>query len=246
MLATGLAATLLAGCTTRPLAAPGCRRDSAASNGSPDPPLHCLFFPSGVTVDPFGDLLYVTNPNSDLSFSNGTLVAVDLPRHEAAVDCFRKYGYGAAPAGSACGANSCEGLRSQVSSTTTFPEIVALDDGIRARGEDPAAYDRCYCERDALDQNIVNCESHRSILRDKTVRTGNFSGEITLLSEDPTDLTSVFNQNGNATVRRSLYLPVRGDPSLTVVDVVRRVARQPRPEAVFLHQRRRWFQSAPS
>ena len=91
----------------------------------------------------------------------------------------------------------------------------------RARGEDPSAYDRCYCERDALDPSVVNCESQRFILRDQSRKIGNFSGEIAMLAEDPEDYTDAKNLNKD--LKRTLYLPVRGDPSLTVIDVTRRL-----------------------
>src|SRR5581483_10213764 len=89
--ALALAVAGLCACSTPVPLAPGCRPWDGAQSSS-EPPTHCFFFPAGVTMDPLGDLLYVTNFNADLSFGGGTLVTVDLPRYERAVTCFRRYG----------------------------------------------------------------------------------------------------------------------------------------------------------
>lgn len=221
----------LSACTQRLPLAPGCRGTLSGAS-SPEPPSHCFYFPSGLALDPFGDLLYVTNPNADLSFSGGSLVTVDLPRHERAVACYRQFGEDAVkengqpvvpgtPLAQRCGVSSCAFIRGALTTESDLGAVLALDAQVRARGEDPSAYDRCYCERDALDPSVVNCESQRFILRDQARKIGNFSGEIAMLAEDPEDYTDAKNLNKD--LKRTLYLPVRGDPSLTVIDVTRRL-----------------------
>src|SRR5262249_43508766 len=81
-------------------------------------------------------------------------------------------------------------------------------------------FDRCYCDWDIVDPNIVNCESHRFVLADETVKIGDFPGELRILSEDPPNWSSA-TSGDKATLRRGLYLAVRGDPSITLVDIKR-------------------------
>src|SRR6185295_14031447 len=83
--AAALALTI-GGCSVPPPLAPACR--PWQSGTGTEPPAHCLFFPGSVAMDPLGDLLYVSNTNADLSFGGATLVAVDILRHERAVECF--------------------------------------------------------------------------------------------------------------------------------------------------------------
>jgi hypothetical protein len=184
-----LCALLLCACTPRTPPAPACRpwEESARST---EPPTHCLFFPSGLAIDPTGDLLYVTNSNGDLSFAGGTLVAVDAERHERAVAAYRRDGH------AGCG----DRLGWEVS----IDEVERRETGRQAT--DPAR-DRCYCREDVLDTSIINCDGDRFVLRGQTVKTGNFSGSVRLVEAGDRE--------------RRLYLPVRGDPSLTYVRVQR-------------------------
>lgn len=202
-----------AACTMQPPLAPGCRPWSG-SGDSAEPPPHCFFFPSGLALDPLGDLLYVGNTNADLSFGGGTVVAVDLLRYERAVACFRKAnrrpGDPDPAPGLDCGSPDCSSLA--LTQDTSIETLAGYD-----RKGTPQDLDRCYCEADLLDSNVVNCESHRFVLRDRTVRTGNFSGPLRLLTGgDPVDWNAL-----SADPYRSLLLPVRGDPSLTHIEIVR-------------------------
>ena len=202
-----------AACTPRQTPAPGCRPWEYAAD-STEPPSHCLFFPVGLTMDPLGDVLYASNSNADLSFGGATLVAIDVARYERAVGCYRRHGAaeGAGRRGDGdCGVVDCQdsGLARLGSGGT----VEAIDREERAGAPD---YDRCYCAQDILDGGIVNCASDRFVLRSQTIKTGNFSGQLRLVSEDPID----WNAPG-ATLTRRLYLPVRGDPSVTYVDIER-------------------------
>src|SRR5262249_58045301 len=42
------------------------------------PPVDQFFFPTGVVANPYGRWLYVTNGNTDLRFSGGSVVSVDF------------------------------------------------------------------------------------------------------------------------------------------------------------------------
>ena len=85
-----------------------------------------------------------------------------------------------------------------------------IPDACKFRSDDDwmhsAVYDNL-CRRDALDPSIIDCDESGFILQNSTVRIGNFAGGIRLL-EDPND-----------DKHRTLFVAVRGDPSITRVDV---------------------------
>jgi hypothetical protein len=68
-----------------------------------------------------------------------------------------------------------------------------------------AEEDAVACEWDPLDPIIVNCDEARFLLADSTVKLGNFAGNI------------VVQRTGLYT--RRLFVSVRGDPSVTWIDV---------------------------
>ena len=179
-----------------------------------------MFFPGSLAIDPLGDILYATNTNADLTFGGSTLFAVDLLRHERAVACFRRYGAGDFPAKDVddlgCGKVSCSASGYALGSSATV-EQTERDEALTAG---PAAqFDRCYCQRDIDDPNIVNCEPQRFILADQTLKLGFFPGTIRVLAEDP-PLWPQATPRQNL-LHRGLYLTVRGDPSITFVDATR-------------------------
>lgn len=64
------------------------------------------------------------------------------------------------------------------------------------------------CQPDPLDPSIVDCDETAFFLLRSTVRVGNFAGEIRVLETGkPADRT------------RRLFVAVRGDPSITFIDV---------------------------
>ncbi|HEY2748712.1 MAG TPA: hypothetical protein VGL86_29030, partial [Polyangia bacterium] len=69
-----------------------------------------------------------------------------------------------------------------------------------------AVYD-ALCRRDALDPSIIECDESAFIEQNTTVRVGNFAGNMRLVP-DPTDDN-----------HRTLFVAVRGDPSITRIDV---------------------------
>ena len=171
-------------------------------------------------MDPLGDVLYAANTNADLSFGGATVVAVDVLRHARAIECFRRYGSDPGTAGdSFCGSVSCGDAGTVLGSAATVEETEARE---AATGQRPADFDRCYCQRDLDDSNVVNCESQRFVLSDQSVKIGFFPGEMQLLAEDPPNWTALPDR---AALRRSLLIAVRGDPSLTVIESARPLLR---------------------
>jgi DNA-binding beta-propeller fold protein YncE len=140
-----------------------------ASEIGVDPPADEVFYPTGLAVDPRGDILYVTNGNSDLLYNGGTLMALDLTKLRADIDTFRLTG--AAP---------------------------------EAEGGD----ERKACRKDIGIPYVVECRAPRYAFADQTIKIGNFGGQIAVTTLGSTDSAR-------------LFLPVRGEPSLTWVNAFR-------------------------
>ncbi len=203
----------LSACSVPPPLAPACRPWQNMNNGTV-PPTHCLYFPGSLVMDPLGDVLYAVNTNADLSFGGSTLVSMDILRHERAVQCFRKYQHDDG-GDDACGRVNCSSSGAALGLNATLEDTEATD---AATGLPMADYDRCYCNWDLDDPNIVNCESQRFILSDQSVELGFFPGSLTYLAEDPPNWPAAAD---GTTLHRGLYMAVRGDPSITFVDVTR-------------------------
>jgi hypothetical protein len=216
----------VAGCEARNLGAP--------------PPGERFFFPSGVLLDPVArvespqcdgstlppaelDLpgpryLYVANGNNDRSYNAGTLLAIDLqafwrawydPHRDdpAQAGCLEALESGDAQA--AC--EACAARDPRRGGVDPYCHDVATADGthercvlppgspITQRGGQPAARP---CRRLPLIPSVAECDE-RSFVAD-VVRVGDFATTMAYSLEDEG-------------VR--LWLPVRGDPSITYVDV---------------------------
>lgn len=205
--------TVTAACSEPPPLAPACRPWQSGTNGT-DPPGHCMYFPGSIALDPLGDVLYVANTNADLSFGGSTVIAADVLRHERAVACFRKFGHDTG-GDSECGSVSCSDSGWALGPLATLEDTELTE----ARSSSPAAdFDRCYCVRDLDDSSVVNCESQRFILADQAVKVGFFPGSIQVVAEDPPNWAAL---SDGAQLHRGLYLAVRGDPSITFIDVTR-------------------------
>ena len=78
-----------------------------------------------------------------------------------------------------------------------------------ACGSDPTVWDagitRSLCQTDPIDPSIVDCDETGFIRAPSTVRIGNFAGVVRVRALDD--------------VHRRLFVAVRGDPSITMVDV---------------------------
>ena len=68
-----------------------------------------------------------------------------------------------------------------------------------------AMADGASCYRDPSDPAVVDCEENAFILANSTIKLGNFAGKMVLQRTGP--------------LERTLFLVVRGDPSITYVDV---------------------------
>ena len=80
-------ALLVAAACTGP---PGIGGPCQAFNSGSDPCKQQLYFPSGLTRDPDVPVLYVSNGNSDLRYSGGTLATVDAAFFQCALDYVRR------------------------------------------------------------------------------------------------------------------------------------------------------------
>jgi hypothetical protein len=92
----------------------------------------------------------------------------------------------------------------------------------RGRPVDPllcptATADAATCAADVLDPLVLNCPASTFLFSEATVKLGNFAGAMALQRRDnPSDATD----RG----RRRLFVAVRGDPSITWIDVDTRLA----------------------
>jgi len=139
----------------------GCHVD--LNDPGTEPQSNMFHFPAGLVLDPGGKFLYVSNANSDLKYSGGTIMMIDLERFDRAVKAFR--------------------------GEPTDAVSVA---------------DAKTCIKDPLDPMVVDCPETSFVLADQTVKVGNFAGNMQLRD---------FGDH------RRLFVGVRGDPSVTFIDV---------------------------
>jgi len=156
---------------------------------STDPETDQLYFPAGIVMDPDGRFAYVSNGNADLRFGGGTVQMVDMLSFECTIAEYRKYSKPADP------------VNDPNTPIPTWCNFMSDQDWIQF-----ANYN-AKCARNALDPSIVECDESAFILQNSTVRVGNFAGAIRLLP-DPSD-----------PLHRTLFVAVRGDPSVTRIDV---------------------------
>jgi len=177
---------------------------SLSQNGV-EPPADTFFYPTAGTMSPLdtaGDWLYVANSNADLRFNDGTLVMLNVGDHQIDDPAITTTGgvlYGAA----ADRANTSWGACPQEDYVNPLP-----------RSDAPS------CCRDLLDANIINCDERRYVAADATVLIGSFSASMVwqtycddgCLGGDKASCQA--DPNGGR-----LFIGVRGDTSLTDVDV---------------------------
>ncbi len=72
------------------------------------------------------------------------------------------------------------------------------------------------CNWDVQDPNILECEESGVIISKATLRVGNFPGAMEVLSRP----AWVPESEPDGFGRQRIYVPVRGDPSLTYIDVI--------------------------
>ncbi|HEY8926675.1 MAG TPA: hypothetical protein VIU64_19965, partial [Polyangia bacterium] len=162
------------------------------------PPDNRIFFPSGGIVDPDGDWLFVSNSNSDLRYNAGTIVTVDLGKARDAADPMKNGGF----IWETCPAD---------------PRYV------------PPVAQTPFCCWDFLDPTVLNCDDQALIVRDWSVRVGSFAGTPVIqrfLVANP-DFDPNHRDDGvpeliePADSDRRLFVPVRGDTSITMMNLAR-------------------------
>jgi hypothetical protein len=190
--------------------APACGLNQAGV----DPLPNTIAYPASAVLDDNDDAhwLFVTNSNADLRYNSGTLIALNLDR--AAAD--------------------------RVPETTGGCPVVNYDNPLQSKLD--------FCCRDALDPNLVNCDERQYVGGDAddqgngsyNVRIGSFAaGMVRQDPACPTDPALIPNPEHATDSTKPKYLPcdlckdynlgktvddrlligVRGDTSLTYVDI---------------------------
>ena len=173
-----------------------------------DPPDDTIAFPASAVMDHSGDWLFVTNSNADLRYNDGTLVAFSLVRAAADRD----------PA--------------------VYPPWEPCS---RVSYPNPRSDPKHFCCWDALDRNILNCDERGYVGPDDdigngdgNVRIGSFAAAMFL---QPRECPKTFDPDCATLCDPAgvgddhLLVGVRGDTSLTFVDVepLDPATPQPRP-----------------
>jgi hypothetical protein len=167
----------------------GCHWD--LNSKSTDPQSDQLYFPAGIAMDPAGQYVYVSNGNADLRYGGGTVMMIDMFSFECTVAAYRLL----------------HPLSDMEAATVKMPAgCSAQPDHTLDYYQHLAEYN-ALCYRDRLDPTIVDCDESPFILQNSTVRVGNFAGGIRIAPD------------ANDPQHRTLFVAVRGDPSVTRIDV---------------------------
>ena len=163
-----------------------------------------FYYPTGIAIDP-GDtsVLYVTNANADLRYASGSLVTVDTRMFECTLDYACK---GARLFDAGCTPFSMANLDADcLPYAKTLADVKPVADPLHPANSSETTGKRGGCYEDLLDPSILVCDEELYLTG--SVRVGNFAGSVRVQTDPP----SAFN--------RRLWLPARGDPSITFVDV---------------------------
>ncbi len=188
-----IALALLLAVGSSPLAGCQAELDGLLGTEKPglDPPRDRFFFPTGLALTPDGRYLFVSNGNSDLKYNGGTIAVVDMEEAIARLDTF---------------------WRPNATDVTRPQELI-----------DSAEASCRYAP-----QNIQLVECHEEdvgstaglVLSDLTVRTGFYPSFIALEQVTESACGTQLPAADSGVLRYRLYTPVRGDPSLTYIDVI--------------------------
>lgn len=180
-----------------------------------------LYFPSGIAMDPDGDVLYVTSYNADLRYAGGAVHSIDLDHQECVYQFART---GVLPPG-------CEKPLYPIFDDKGAPILDAMGHQIELHLDDPdprstaiinngcpiplltpavagqtlAATEAECCQFDLLDPQILECDERPFIT--SAVKVSNFAGTIRV------------QRRNDAPSHRRLWIPVRSDTSVTWIDV---------------------------
>lgn len=211
----------LAGCEMPQIGGP-CSAFSG-SDGAGEACGQQFYYPTGLAMDPSGEALYLSNGNADLRYAGGTVQSVDLRAFECMLDYTRD-----GTRGDGCDPYLFCAMDYASSGFRTKP---AGCDAARLDGDFPAANQKrlgkqALCRPDLLDTQVIECDEQ--LLISSAVRVGNFAGTL-VLQEGPVTANpscagedQVAGPHGQVLCRgdqRRLWVAVRGDPSVTFVDV---------------------------
>ncbi len=175
-----------------PAVAPGCY---STGNGTPPPPA-IFYFPVGLTVSRGGNVLYVVNSDFDLQWNGGTVQSYDLHaiRRDAAISAA---GY-------------------SLSNQLPFPPgggaALFFDGGQAPPGADPCAQGRFVFLADGGLVSACSPYVDSSVYQKDSVTIGAFATDIQIAQR--------IDAYGSTVRGSRLFIPVRGDASLTWIDVV--------------------------
>jgi hypothetical protein len=155
-----------------------------------DPPLDRFFFPTGMALSPDGRYLFVSNGNSDLKYNGGTVVVVDMVEAIDRLDALWS------------------------------PDATDVD-----RPQDLLDRVAATCRYAPQNPQLVECheedvgQTPGLVMSDLTVRTGFYPSFLALEQVTPDSCFSPQPAPGEDKLLYRLYTPVRGDPSLTFIDI---------------------------
>ncbi|MSP60664.1 MAG: hypothetical protein EXR72_10050 [Myxococcales bacterium] len=219
------------------LAAAGCAPAAAKGPCDPfgtgdDPCKEQLYFPSGLAVDPDGDVLYVSNFNADLRYSGGTVAAIDLDLFERAIAAFRvenppfdakacRAGKSADDFSRCCRRDLIDPQIIECDETTFMKSAVKVGNfagSIRVQTRTPGPTVTPVNEGTRCPWNDDSCcppGMDQSAGRD--AKDGRSRDDC---ADHPKEC-DVAKCAGSITHNRRLWLPVRGDPSITYIDATK-------------------------
>jgi hypothetical protein len=220
-----------AGCT--PPGSPGPCAPFRTDSNADEPCREQLYFPSGIAMDPDGDVLYATSYNADLRYSGGVVHSLDVVHFECVLDFART---GKVAPGCDTAALSSTDAATINNLTTLCPLFNAdpkLDKRLPIATTTVLAAEAACCTFDLLDPNIIECDERPFMT--SAVKTGNFVGTIRVQRPPATITTTValpgtacpagttpagdgVTCTGPAPHDRRLWVPVRGDGSITWID----------------------------
>jgi hypothetical protein len=161
------------------------------------PPADTFFFPSTAILAPGGQWLYVANSNADLRYNDGTLVMVNVGPDVTTPD----------------GSVTLRGAASDRARPGDWA-VCPSQDYVTAQSRSTAPT----CCWDVLDSNILNCDERLYVQADATVRIGSFAAGMAwqqyCQGTCAQQASCAFDDTG-----ARIFLGVRGDTSLTWVDV---------------------------
>ncbi|HXU64086.1 MAG TPA: hypothetical protein VN962_20445 [Polyangia bacterium] len=163
------------------------------------PPADTLFFPAAAVMPPDGQWLYVANSNADLRYNDGTLAMLNVGEDVVTA--------------TADGTLTLRGAASDRARPGQWA-VCPQQDYVHplSRGTAPT------CCWDVLDSNILNCDERLYVQSDATVRIGSFTAGM--VWQNYCDGKCAKQEGCPFGDGARIILGVRGDTSLTWVDVV--------------------------